>query len=499
MKKTRAEGLILLKGYLMNHKRVTCRIAAVLTVMFTLQSCLVTKDYKRPEVSIPDNFRDFKQNDTISMAMMPWEELFEDPILREYIDESLNNNYDMRLALQDILRAQAQYKQGKAGYLPNLSLEASVASSEFSGNGVQGLQFGGLNQGGGSSRIEQYNLIGTFNWEIDIWGGITSNKKATAAAYLATEAGQRIVRTSLIANIGTLYYELIALDEQLYIAQQTVKARRISYDITQKLKEAGREREVAVQQSGSQLKIAELLVLQISLDIKTKENAFSILLGKSPQSIKRGDFRERPPNLNTSLGLPSAILRNRPDVIQAEFNLINAFELTNVAKSDFYPKLPLGGSAGFNSLEASNWISSASFFNDLMAGLTQPLLNNRRIKTAYEVAKINQKSALLEFEKTLLISYQEVANTYLTYNSITDQYNVTEEQVAYLENASNYSLKLYQNGFTNYLDVLIADTNLLDSRIALINTRFAKISATIALYRALGGGWNKVISPQELN
>ena len=476
------------------------KLFVLVIVLFTLQSCLVTKEYTRPEIEIPDNFRDFKQNDSISMAMIPWEELFEDTILRNYINEALTNNYDAQLALQDILKAQAQYKQGKAGYLPTLSLDASITSSEFSGNGIQGLQFGGANQGGGgASRIEQYNLSGTLNWEIDIWGGITSNKKATAAAYLATEAGQRVVRTSLITNIGTLYYDLIALDEQLYIAQQTVEARKNSFDITKKLKEAGREREVAVQQAGSQLKIAELLTLQIELDIKTTENAFSILLGKSPQEIVRGDFRERPPNLNTEVGLPSAILRNRPDVIQAEFNLIQAFELTNVAKTDFYPKLTLGGTAGFSSLEASNWISSASFFNNLVAGLAQPLLNNRKIKTAHEVAQIDQKSALLEFERTLLISYQEVADAYLTYNSITEQYVVTEDQVSFLENASNYSLKLYQNGFTNYLDVLIADTNLLNAQISLINTRFSKISATIELYRVLGGGWNKVIDPEDLS
>ncbi|QCW99475.1 TolC family protein [Aggregatimonas sangjinii] len=484
----------------MRLKPHTLKIITIILIVLALQSCLVTKEYVTPEIEIPDNFRDFKDNDSISMAMMPWEELFEDTVLRDHINEALTTNYDAQLALQDILRAQAQYKQGKAGYLPTLSLDGSATSSKFSGNGIQGLQFGGGDQGGnpagGSSRIEQYNLSGTLNWELDIWGAITSNKKATAAAYLATEAGQRVVRTALIANIGTLYYELIALDEQLFIARQTVEARKNSFDITQKLKEAGREREVAVQQAGSQLKIAELLELQLELEIKTTENAFSILLGKSPREIERGDFRERPPNLNTSVRLPSAILRNRPDVIQAEFNLINAFELTNVAKTEFYPKLTLGGTAGFNSLDASDWISSASFFNDLVAGITHPLLNNRKIRTAYEVAKIDQQSALLEFERTLLISYQEVADAYLTYNSITEQYNVTDEQVDFLENASNYSLKLYQNGFTNYLDVLIADTNLLDARISLINTRFAKISATIELYRALGGGWNKVIAPE---
>ena len=284
-------------------KSIYTSLFTVLAVLL-FQSCLVTKDYERPATEIPDDFRDFRENDSLSMAMMPWEELFEDPILREYINEALNTNYDAQLALQDILRAQAQYKEGRAGYLPTLSLDASVTSSKFSENGLQGLQFGGGNSGqggnqvGGSSRLEQYSLSGTLNWEIDVWGGITSNKKATAAAYLATEAGQRVVRTSLIANIGTLYYELIALDEQRYITEQTVETRENSYRITQKLKEAGREREVAVQQAGSQLKAAELLLLQLDLNIKITENAFSILLGKSPLEIKRGDFRERPPNLD---------------------------------------------------------------------------------------------------------------------------------------------------------------------------------------------------------
>ncbi|PRP68255.1 efflux transporter outer membrane subunit [Nonlabens agnitus] len=474
------------------------KILLLILIAFLTHSCLVTKNYQEPELDVPTVYRDFKEIDSTSMAMVPYECFFNDPLLLDYIDEALTNNYDMRLALQNVYRSQALYRQGRAGYVPTLNVDASVNSSDFSDNSFQGQQARQGNQssdGNVPSRIEQYDLTGTLDWEIDLWGGITSNKRATAAAYLQSEAGQRLVKTSIISNVASQYYLLMALDEQLEIAQQAVEARKGSFDITEKLKKAGLEREVAVQQSGSQLKIAELLALDLELQIKLAENAFSVLLGKNPQEVSRGKIDSTFLDREIEIGLPSQLLRNRPDVVQAEFNLINAFELENVARADFYPQLNIGASAGFRSVNASDWISSASLFNTLVAGLAQPILNNRRIKTNFEVAQINQQTASLEFKQTLLTAYQEVNDAWFTQNSLTEQYKVRQEQVEFLDNATDYSFRLYQSGLSSYLEVLIADSNKLNAQIELVNLKLNQLNATVELYRALGGGWNKKIEP----
>ena len=473
----------------------------ILFVSLLTQSCLVVKEYRRPNLDVPEKFRGFKDMDTIFMAIMPWEELFKDPLLRGYIDEALVNNYDQRLSLQNVYRSQALYQEGRAGYIPTLNINAMASSTDFSENSFQGQQASGQgNQSGGGNdmgRIAQYDLTGTLDWEIDLWGGITSNKKATAAAYLQSEAGQRLVKTIIIANVASQYYLLTALDEQLEIAKLAVESRKNAYEVTQKLKQAGQEREVAVQQAGSQLKTAELLALDLKLRVKQAENAMCVLLGKNPQTIERGEIGSEYPTAQINLGIPSALLRNRPDVLQAEYNLTNAFERTNVAKTDFYPKLNLGASAGLRSLNASDWISSASLFNSIMGGLAQPILNRRKLRTNYEVARINQETASLEFKQTLLVAYREVSDALYTYRIRADQYKVQGEQMEFLQNATDYSFKLYQSGLTNYLDVLIADTNKLNAHIELVNLKFDGLQATIDLYRALGGGWNKIIDPAE--
>ncbi|SCY17105.1 efflux transporter, outer membrane factor (OMF) lipoprotein, NodT family [Nonlabens sp. Hel1_33_55] len=475
-------------------------IFLLLLLSFVTHSCLITKNYQKPELDVPVVYRDFKEVDSTSMASVPYELFFKDILLLGYIDEALINNYDLRLSLQNVYRSQALYQQGRAGYLPTLNVDATVTSSDFSDNSFQGQQARQGNQssnGNIPSRIEQYDLTGTLDWEVDLWGGITSNKRATAAAYLQSEAGQRLVKTSIISNVASQYYLLMALDEQLETALKAVDARQRSYEITQKLKKAGLEREVVVQQSGSQLKIAELLALDLELQIKVAENAFSVLLGKNPQQISRSELVDVFMDREINMGLPSQLLRNRPDVIQAEFNLINAFELENVARADFYPQLNLGASAGFRSVNASNWISSASLFNSLVAGLAQPILNNRRIRTNYEVAQINKKTASLDFKQTLLNAYQEVNDAWFTQNSLEEQYKILQEQVLFLDNATDYSFRLYQSGLSSYLEVLIADSNRLNAQIELINLKLDQLNATVELYRALGGGWNKVIVPVD--
>src|SRR5690606_36169421 len=235
--------------------------------------------------------------------------------------------------------ANAYYRQGKAGNLPTFGVTAQVTHQELSRNS----QFGAFFNGG----LTQYDLSGNLSWEADIWGKIRSNQRASGAAYLQSVAAHQAVKTQLVANIATLYYQLATLDEQLRIVEETIENRASSLETTKALKDAGLLTEVAVKQTEAQLYNAQALQLDLKRDIALTENTFSILLGASPQQIERNALEAQQLNADLKTGYPAQLLRNRPDVMAAEYGLVQAFEMTNVARSQFYPSLSISATSGF--------------------------------------------------------------------------------------------------------------------------------------------------------
>lgn len=464
-------------------KKFAFKIIIIASVPLLFQSCFVAKTYERPELEMENLFRtDNMPQDSVSFASVSYRDLFTDPYLSTYIQRGLENNLDIRVALQNIVAAEAYVKQGKAGYFP--SLDASATFNRTARNSENG-QFGNLF----GQPFEQYELSGTLSWEADIWGKIRSNKRANDASYLQTVAAHRAVKTDLIAQIATNYYLLLALDQQLKVTEETIETRRKSLETIEALKEAGRENQVGVDRIAAQLYNAQSLMLDIRNNIFKTENTLSILLGEQPQSYERGTLEEQSLTADMKLGVPALLLRNRPDVIQAEYGLINSFELTNVAKSNFYPSITLSATGGFQSLELDNWIDSSSIFANLVAGLTQPLLNGRRIRTAHEVAKAQQEQSLLLFKKTLLTAGKEVSEALKDYSISVEKEAYIEQEAMALRRAETNSQELLNNGFATYLDLLTARENALNAELSLINNKLDQLSATIALYRSLGGGW----------
>ena len=341
------------------------KFTLLLVVPLLLQSCFVAKNYSRPEVGTESLYRtDNLPQDSISMADVSWKDLFNDEQLKSYIQEGLENNIDIRIALQNVVAAEAYLKQGKAGFYPTLSGTASFTRTKNSRNSQFGSFF--------TSALEQYELSGSLSWEADIWGKIRSNKRAFGAAYLQSVTAHQAVKTQLVANIANTYYQLMALDKQLEVSKQTLESRRNSLETTIALKEAGQVTEVAVKQTEAQVHTTEIIVIDLENNIKLLENAFSILLGEAPQEIQRGKLDDQTIDTDLSTGVPYMLLANRPDVMQAEYGLINAFELTNVARSSLYPSLSLSASGGFQSLELDNWLDASSLFSNLVGSLTQP-------------------------------------------------------------------------------------------------------------------------------
>lgn len=454
--------------------------------LMALQSCFVAKDYSRPQEEIVNEqyFRtDQISTDSLSLASVSWKEIFTDEKLAQHIDKALTNNLDIRAAIQNIAAAEAYMKQGKAAYFPTLNGNASYTYTSPSLNSASGQALTERDW------ISQSELSLGLSWEADIWGKIRSSKRASTAAYLQTVSAHQAVKSNLVATIASNYYRLLALDEQKRITEETIDNREESLETIAALKEAGTVTEVAVKQTEAQLINAQALLLDINNEIKILENAFSILLGESPHAIERTNLRTQEINTELTYGIPVQLLSNRPDVMVAEYGLINAFELTNVARSNFYPSLRLSANGGLQSIEFEDLFSTNSLFASILGSLTQPILNGRQIRTQYEVSKAQQEVALLNYKSSVLNASREVSDALYTFQTNDKKIDLKQKEYEAYQQAIEFSEELQVYGLANYLEVLTARENALNAQLNLINTEFGRLNAVVMLYKALGGGW----------
>lgn len=467
--------------------KTTYRVAALAIAGMLLQGCFAAKEYKRPDVKAENLYRtEVVSQDTVSMADVSWEKIFTDPVLQGHIKKGLQNNFDIRIAIQNVVAAEASMKQGKAGYFPTLSLGADWTHNEMSKNS----QFGRVISGtGGSTNTDQYQVFGSFAWEADIWGKIRSNKRAFTASYMQTIAANQAVKTQVITSIASAYYQLLALDAQLKIAEATLINRTESVEAIIALKDAGTVNEVGVKQTEAQKYETELIIEDLKNTIVLVENSLSILLGEPAKNIERSTLEAQTLNPAIQVGVSAQLLRNRPDVVAAEYAFVNAFELTNVARSNFYPQFRITATGGLQSIELKDWINTNSLFANIVTGLTQPLLNGRQIRTRYEVAKAQNEQALVRFEQSLMTASREVSDALANYNNETKKLTIRENQVDALVKAADYSDELLQYGMVNYIEVLVAKSNALASQLNFVDNKYRQQLAIINLYKALGGGW----------
>lgn len=444
-------------------------------------SCSVTQRYQAPQVSTDSLYRDVTTTDTTTIANLRWDELFTDAALQQLIREGIANNLDLQAAYTRVGQAQAYYSQSKAAFLPSLDANLNYSQSKLSE--AQGF--------GIRTSAEQFQAGVSTAWEADIWGKLRSSKRANLASLLQTDAAAKAVQTKLVADIANYYYTLLALDQQLIITQQTV----INWDTTvqtmRALKESATVTEAAVVQSEAQRYATEVTLPDLKQSIRETENALSILLGVAPHAIQRGDLQSQQTTTILLTGIPTQLLANRPDVLQAELNFRNYFELTNVARTYFYPSLSINGSAGLNSLSFSNFFDPASFVASIGAGLTQPIFNKRANKTRLEVARLQQQEALLNFQNTLLNAGREVSNAMSLHATALEKIAIRTNQVTALQKSVVFTQELLQNGFgnTNYTEIITARQSLLQAELGSVNDRLQRLQAVVNLYSALGGGW----------
>lgn len=463
--------------------KTTKYIPIILLLSIGLWSaCRVTKPYQKPEITNLQGYRDKNSTtDTANMAVMKWSEVFTDPILNQLINQGLQANLDLKIAVERINESKANLRMSKAAFLPDLNGNVSVKQSRLS-----------FPQGFGIfDNNTQYDLGITTNWEIDIWGKLSSGKRAAMAELLASDAAKRAVQTQLIADIANNYFELLTLDQQLLVTQKTALNRAADAEAIKLLFESSILNGVAVVQSEANYYEADLAIPDLIQRIKETEHALCVLLARSPAKIERGTLAQQQISYDLKPGVPAQLLAHRPDVQQAEFIFRAAFENSNVARTYFYPALSITGAAGFSNLKLSDWFSNAGLFGNIAGGLTQPIFNKGVNKTRLNTAESRQKQALYGFELSLLKASQEVSNALSAYETAAQKEEKRGKQLKALSQALEFNKELLNNSKnTNYTDVLAAEQNLLSAELKGINDQSQKLHAVVNLYRALGGGWN---------
>ena len=457
-------------------------------VLLTLSACKISENVETPKEAIPVSFRNATAKDSSSIADLEWKQFFKDASLLKLIDSAVSKNNDLQVAQKNIESAQWQLKQSKWNNVPELNIQVTGTSSRLSDNSLNGLS---TNNFLGQHHIEDYNAAVGLSWEADIWGKMRSQKKEALAKYLQSSEAKKALQTTIVANVAKGYYNLLMMDAQLAIAKKNLTLNDSTIFVINLQFDAGQVTSLAKQQAEAQQSVAAQLIPQLEQNVAIQENALSILAGTFPGAKERStDLNAIGLNDDSSAGIPSSLVSRRPDVHFAELGLQAANARVGIAKAYFYPSLKITATGGLNSFESSNWFNiPASLFGTVAGGLTQPILNSKRIRTQFEVAKIEREKAVIQFRQSVLVAVGEVSDALVQVEKLKEQQNIVAKRVTTLQTAIKNANMLFKNGMANYLEVIVAQSNLLQSELELASIKRSRLDADVNLYRALGGGW----------
>jgi len=462
--------------------------------LFGLGSCRVPQENIRDQAHVPDRFKSSTSDslalkgDTSSIASLHWDEFFLDKTLLNLIDTALAHNFDLQLAIKNIEAAQLLFKQAKTGYYPDVNLQVTANTSRPSDNSLNGLS---LNQFLGSKHIEDYTAAISLSWEADIWGKIKSQKAAALANYLQTEEAQKAVQTQLVAQVAQGYFNLLMLYQQLETAKQNLALNDSTLSVIRQQYEVGDVSLLGLEQAEAQRLTAASLVPNFEQAIALQENALHVLSGTYPSTLKvKARLSEIRIPEDLPAGVPSSLLSRRPDVRQAELAVVTAQANTHFAKASLYPSLTITAQGGVNAFTASNWFNiPASLFGAAAGGLTQPIFQRRQLKTQYQVAKIDQEKSVIQFKQSVVKAVGEVSDALVKIDKLAQQEQLNSQRTDKLQQAIQHANLLFSTGEANYLEVITAQSNVLQSELELAEVKKAQLDAMVDLYRALGGGW----------
>jgi outer membrane protein, multidrug efflux system len=466
--------------YLQHTLKYKISILLFLALILLLDSCKILQPYKQPEIVSQEKlFRDLALTDSSNMASVPWKKLFTDPLLQNLIEEAINNNSDLQIAVARIKKAEANFAQGKAAFFPSLSAAGGASFQNKNSDG--------------SGLTKAFQLYGMSNWEADIWGKFRNSKRASLALLMQSEAYRRAVQTQLIANVAVEYYNLLSLDAKLQVTEKTVANRNADVETLKVMKENDLVTGADLVQAQANLYSAKVTLPELRQSIYEAENALSVLLGRNPGPIVRGTLSAQKISTDLRTGVPAQLLANRPDVQEAEYQFRYGFEMTNVARKYFYPSLTLTAKGGITPSDLTEMFNTTSVFWNVIGGLTQPIFNQGINRQRLRVAKANEEEYLISYKQVLLNAGEEVVNAMHSYQTASEKIDLRKSQIEYLEKAVDYTMELLKyTSSTNYIDVLTSEVNLLSAQLNGINDKFQQLQAVVNLYQSLGGGWNSL-------
>ena len=443
--------------------------------------------------ALPESFATAK--DSVSNSgKIKWNQFFKDTNLNSLIEIALKNNLDLQMTLQDIDIARNQIKLRKGLLLPTVSAGAGV-----------GIEKVGLftSQGAGDASAEitpgntvpenlaNFGLGLRASWEVDIWKKLRNGKKAAVSRYLSTIEGKNFVITNLIAEISNSYYELLSLDNQLVIIRETIELQKNALEIVKAQKEAARTTELGVKKFEAEVLNSQSLEYDVLQQIKENENNINFLLGRFPQIIVRNKelFLNQIP-FAIKEGIPSQLLKNRPDIKQAELELLATKCDVNAARAEFYPSLSIDAGAGFNAFKTQYLFTSPeSIFYNIAGNLMAPLINRSAIKAEFNSAKATQIQAMYNYQKTILNGFVEVSNQLSSINNLEKLYALKDKEVQALSLSVSIANDLFKSNKADYFEVLMTQRDALSSKLELIEAKKRQFNSIINCYQALGGGW----------
>ena len=451
-----------------------------------LCGCTVGPNYKRPAVDVPPDYRGLAPDqvakvDARSLADQKWWEVFQDEQLKELVKTALKQNYDVRIAATRILQAQAQLGITRADQFPTVA--AGVAAVNLRNPQTKFL---------GAYDTSASQVSGSLAWDLDFWGRYRRATEAARADLLASEWAQREVITVLIANLASAYFQLRALDLQLEISQRTLSSRQDSLRLTRVLADGGSTSMLDVRQAEQLVFTAASEVPSLEQQIEQEENFISTLIGNNPAPVARGrKLTEQEHPLAVPSGLPSALLERRPDIRQAEQQLIAANAQIGVARSAYFPQISLTALAGYQSSALTSLFSGPAGLWSFGGTLTQPIFTGGKLRSNVRLSEARQQEFLLTYEQTIQGAFREVSDALVAYRRTQEFRQQQELLVASAEDASRLSHMRYSGGVASYLEVLTNETNYFSAELNLVQAQLNERLTLVQLYRSLGGGWEQ--------
>ena len=447
-----------------------------------LTGCAVGPNYKRPSINAPETFRGETEISTNSFASLPWWQVFHDDTLQNLIRTALTNNYDLRIAITHVEQARALAAQARSGFFPQINYTATAAR--------------GQNVAGGNTPSPTGTIGNVFaadvnaSWEIDLWGRIRRLNESARAQFLASEEVRRDVMISLIAQVAQDYFQLLALDQQLVIAQQSTNSFGQSLKIFNQRLQGGVASILETSSAEALMDASAATIPELEQQIALQENQLSVLLGQNPAAILRGTTSlegQIPPQIPS--GLPSALLERRPDIREAEQQLRSANAEVGVAEANFFPQLNLTGLFGEVSPELSAFTSGGDVAWGIAAGLAGPLFHGGQLRAQYAQARAVRDQFALQYQASVLNAFEEISDALISREKSASAHLQQSRAVESYKIAVKISMERYRMGSADYYEVLQEQQLLFPAENTLVQFQFNQLVAVVQLYRALGGGW----------